>query len=332
MNPIISFGVSFVTAFQSIGAWLEAPMKFFSFLGSPDFFLIFIPLLYWSVDAALGIRVWFILLASTGLNLLSKLALHGPRPYWVSTDVCLMASETLFGVPSAHAELAAGFWGMVAAYYRKTWVWVAAVLLVLIIGLSRLYLGVHFPHDVLLGWLLGLLTLWAFVSFWDPLAARLQQLSLWSQIGLAFLVSLAILLLGALLIFLSRNFVLPADWIANASKGGNPTPNPFSMDDLITAAASLFGSCSALAWMTRRGGFAASGSLWQRLARYLLGLIGVLIFYAGLKAIFPSGEAFVPYLFRYIRYTILAFWVFGGAPWTFTRLNLTERHAADSVA
>jgi membrane-associated phospholipid phosphatase len=324
MNPLISFGISFVTAFQSIGTWLEAPMKLLSFLGSPDFFLIFISLLYWSIDAALGVRVWFILLAGTGLNLLFKLALHGPRPYWVSTDVRPMASETLFGVPSGHAELGAGLWGMVAAYYRKAWVWVAAVLLVLFIGLSRLYLGVHFPHDVLLGWLLGFLTLWAFVRFWEPLEARLKQMSLWSQIGLAFLVSLAIVLLGALLIFLSRIFVLPADWIANAIRDGNPAPNPFSMDEWIAAAALLFGSSTGFAWMSTRGGFAASGPFWQRLARYVLGLIGVAVFYAGLKAIFPSGDAFIPYVFRYIRYTILAFWVFGAAPWTFAKLNLTE--------
>ena len=63
MNPLISFGISFIMAFQSMGTWLEAPMKFFSFLGSENFFLIFLPLIYWSVDAALGVRVWFIFIA-----------------------------------------------------------------------------------------------------------------------------------------------------------------------------------------------------------------------------------------------------------------------------
>jgi len=326
MDPIISFGISFITAFQSIGTWLEAPMKFFSFLNSENFILIFMPLLYWSVDAALGLRVWFIFLAGAGLSQYFKIPIHGPRPYWVSTDVRAFASETSFGIPSGHSEIATGLWGMIAAYYRKTWIWVAAVLLIFFIGISRLYLGVHFPHDVLVGWALGFLTLWAFVKFWEPVEARVKKMSFLSQIGLAFAVSLLMVLLGALLVFLSRNFVLPPEWIANAAQAGAEAPDPFSysMELLILSAGILFGSCMGLAWMASRGGFSARGPLWKRAARYGVGLIGLLILYAGLKSVFPSGDTFVPYIFRYIRYAVLGFWVSGGAPWIFAKLNLTE--------
>jgi hypothetical protein len=76
--------------------------------------------------------------------------------------------------------------------------------------------------------------------------------------------------------------------------------------------------------MASRGGFEASGALWQRAARYLVGLVGVLVIYAGLKAIFPSGDNLIAYAFRYVRYSFLGFWVFAGAPWTFARLRLVE--------
>ena len=334
MNPLISFSLSFIIAFQSMGTWLEAPMRFFSFFGSENFFLIFVPLVYWSIDAALGVRVWFILLAGASLNQYFKLPMHGSRPYWVSTNVRALASETGFGIPSGHAEIGAGLWGMIAATYRKAWVWVAAILLVFFIGLSRLYLGVHFPHDVLVGWILGFLTLWAFAKFWEPVEARVKKMSPWNQIGLAFAVSLAMVLLGVLFLFLSRNFVLPAEWIANAARAGAEAPAPFafSMETLITSAGTLLGACSGLAWMARRGGFNASGPLWKRAARYVVGLIGVLVLYAGLKAIFPSGDTFVPYLFRYIRYTVVGFWVSGGALWTFAKLNLTESNQTASAS
>jgi len=316
MDPLISFGLSFIMAFQSMGTWLEAPMKFFAFLGTPDFFVIFMPLVYWSIDAFAG----------ASLNSYFKIPMHGSRPYWVSTDVRALASETGFGIPSGHAQIGAGIWGLIAAYYRKAWAWLAAVLLILLIGLSRLYLGVHFPHDVLVGWMLGFLTLWAFLRLWEPVEARVKVMAFWYQIGLAFAVSLAMVLLGVLLVFLSRNFVLPPEWIANAAQAGADAPNPFvfSMDALVTSAGTLFGLCSGLAWMARHGGFNATGPLWKRVARYVVGLIGVLVFYAGLKAIFPSGDTLVPYIFRYVRYTIVGFWVSGGAPWTFAKLKLSE--------
>ena len=324
MDALIEFGISFITTFQSMGTWLESPMKFFSFLGSEDFFLIFLPLLFWSVDAAVGVRVGFILFIGATFTELFKMSFHGPRPYWVSADIHGMASETGFGVPSGHSEIGAGLWGMIAAYYRKTWVWVAAISVIVLIGLSRLYLGVHFPHDVLLGWTLGFLTLWAFVRFWEPVETRVKTMPFWNQVGLAFIVSLVIILLGMLVIFLSRNFTVPAEWIANATRNGGEAPDPLSLSTIITSASALFGLCSGLAWLAQRGGFDTTGPVWKRAARYVVGLIGVLILYVGLKAIFPDGDTFVPYVFRYIRYAAVGFWVSGGAPWTFAKLNLIE--------
>lgn len=322
MNPLISFGISFIVAFQSLGTWLEAPMKLFSFLGSEEFFIIFLPLVYWSVDAALGLRLGFILLFGTGFNELCKLALHGPRPYWVSTKVRGLASETSFGVPSGHSQISAGFWGMVADTMHKAWVWILALLMVALIGLSRLYLGVHFPHDVLVGWALGLLTLWAFVKFWDPVAAYVKKMSFWNQIGLAFAVSLGMIVIGVLIVSLSRNWIMPSEWITNATHDGGAVPDPLSLSGLITGAGTMFGLCIGLAWMTSRGGFSAAGPVTKRVLRFLVGLVGVAILYIGLKYIFPDGDALVPYIFRYIRYTLLGFWVTGGAIWVFGKLQL----------
>jgi membrane-associated phospholipid phosphatase len=322
MNPLISFGISFIVTTQSLGVWLEMPMKIFSLLGSEEFFLVFLPLVYWSVDAALGLRIGLILMVGTSVNDLFKMALHGPRPYWVSTKVQGMASETSFGVPSGHSQISAGVWGTIAAYFRRTWVWITALLVVTLIGLSRLYLGVHFPHDVLIGWILGFVTLWAFVKFWEPIEARVKKISFWNQIGLAFVVSLVMILLGALIIFLSRGWVMPAEWVANATRTGGAAPDPLSLSTQVTAAGTLFGLCIGLAWITPRGGFSTAGPVGKRVLRYVLGMIGIAILYAGLKAIFPDGDGIVPYTFRYIRYVLMGFWVSGGAPWIFSKLKL----------
>jgi membrane-associated phospholipid phosphatase len=321
MDSLISFGIALVASFQSLGGWLEVPMKIFSFLGSEDFFLFFLPLVYWCIDANLGLRIGFILLAGNGLNDLFKLAMHGPRPYWVSTTVQGMASETSFGVPSGHSQIAAGIWGTVAAYLRKGWAWGVALLVILLIGLSRLYLGVHFPHDVLLGWTLGFLTLWAFVKFWDPVAARLKKLTMGRQMLVAFAVSLGMILLGVLIAFLSRDFVLPAEWVANATRGGE-IPDPLTLSGIFTAGGTLFGLAAGVAWLSPRGGYRVSGPAWMRAVCYLVGLVGVVVFYFGLKLVFPSGDDLVGLLFRYVRYTFVGAWVSAGAPWVFTKLKI----------
>lgn len=324
MDILSLIGYTVNSAFQGLGDWLTGPMKFFSFLGSEDFFLIALPLVYWCLDAGLGLKIGVMLLASNGINGLLKMSFHGPRPYWVSTEVRGLAAETGFGVPSGHSQTAAGIWGIAAAGIGRGWAWAAAGIIVLLIGLSRIYLGVHFLHDVLTGWLLGGLTLWAFIKYWDPIAARLKKLNMGTQILLAFVVSLGMILLAALIVFLSRNFVLPAEWIANATREPEASaPNPFSMEGIVTSMGTLFGLLAGIAWLAPRGGFNAEGLAWKRALRYVVGLVGVAVFYIGLKMVFPDGEDLVALVFRYIRYMLVGAWTSAGAPWVFSKIGLS---------
>ena len=58
--------------------------------------------------------------------------------------------------------------------------------------------------------------------------------------------------------------------------------------------------------------------------RYLLGMVVLVGIWAGLKAVFPSGEEFIPQAFRFIRYGLLGFWVVAGAPLVFRWLGLAD--------
>jgi membrane-associated phospholipid phosphatase len=326
METIWNIGITWNIFFQNLGSWLKTPMEVFSLFGTENFFLLLLPALYWCMEAGIGLRVGIILLLSTSVNDALKMAFHGPRPYWYSTDVIGYASETSFGVPSGHAQIAFGVWGMLATSIRKWWGWLIAILVILLIGISRLYLGAHFPHDVILGWLIGALLLWLVLRFWKPVTAWLKKVSLGQQILASFLSSL-VLILFSLIPFLwlkITNWQPPQAWAEYAK-------DAVSLSVDFTTAGTLFGLLAGLAWFNHQGGFDANGPLWKRILRYVLGLVGVLVFYLGMKVLFglivPDAEAVLPYILRYIRYVLVGAWISAGAPWIFVKLKLAKKAA-----
>jgi membrane-associated phospholipid phosphatase len=326
MQIFIESGIAFIIAVQSsMGDWLIAPMRFFSYLGNEEFFLLVLPLIYWRVDSALGLRVGFILVTSNLFNYAGKLIFAGPRPYWLSSHVrALWLTETTFGIPSGHAQLAVSVWGMLAAYGRRIWMWVVAIIIIFLIGLSRILLGVHFPHDVIFGWLIGAVILWAFIRFWDPVAAWVGKQTLRQQIVNAFIGSLLFIALGLGTWTLRSGYQVPVTWLFNAQLAGTELPDPVDANSTFTSAGTFFGLAVGAAWIMSMGGYNASGSIGKRAIRYVVGLVGILILYMGLGEIFPRGDGFIFYLLRYIRYTLVGWWVAGGAPWVFVRFKLAE--------
>jgi membrane-associated phospholipid phosphatase len=323
MDVFIQNGIDWVIAIQSLGGWLELPMIFFTALGNENFFFLVLPLLYWSVDPGLGLRIAFILAASNYLNSIVKLLFAAPRPYWVSAQVKPLLHENTFGIPSGHAQNSAAFTGIAAAWMKRPWAWVLALLLVFLIGFSRLYLGVHFVHDVIAGWAIGYLLLFLFMRFWDPVAYWLKSKTQAQQIAMAFLISLLMIAVGALTTARLEGYVFPAEWEENALRAG-PLPDPVSIEDTFTSAGSFFGLAAGAAWIASRGGFQTAGPLGKRALRYVIGLIGILILWFGLGQVFPDGETIVALTLRYVRYFLVGFWVTGGAPWLFFHFKLVR--------
>ncbi|MCQ3938217.1 MAG: hypothetical protein DPW18_14390 [Chloroflexi bacterium] len=323
MQTLLDGGIAFVIALQSLGDWLIAPMRFFSQFGTEDFFFIILPLIYWSVDVALGLRIALILTTSNMLNIVGKLIFAGPRPYWVSSHVRGLWLETSFGIPSGHAQHAMSVWGVIALYVRKTWVWVVCGVLIFMIGFSRIFLGAHFPHDVLAGWLIGAALLWAFNRFWNPVAAWLARKSFGQQVWLAFLGSMVFVLMGMGAVSLRSGFEPPAQWVENALLAGPESPDPVELEGTFTSAGTFFGLGVGLAWINSMGGYQASGPVGKRALRYVIGLVGVLILWMGLGAVFPRGEDLLSYILRFLRYSLVGWWLTGGAPWVFQHFKLS---------
>jgi membrane-associated phospholipid phosphatase len=324
METLTQNGIDWIITVQSLGAWLQSPMEFFSFLGTENFFLLVLPLLYWSVDARLGLQVGFILITSNYFNGVFKLFFAAPRPYWVSDQVIPLTAESTFGIPSGHAQNAVSVWGTIAASYRRSWIWVAAFALIFFIGFSRWYLGVHYSQDVLFGWLIGAILLWAFLRFWDPVEAWLRQKTPGTQVLLAFIVSMCFVVLGTFIAGRLDGYTFPEEWRDNALRASDELPAPVSMDGFLTSAGTFFGLAAGAAWIGSRGGYQTEGPLAKRALRFVIGLIGILILWRGLGLVFPDNTDTISYALRYLRYSLVGFWVSAGAPWLFFRFKLAN--------
>jgi membrane-associated phospholipid phosphatase len=92
-----------------------------------------------------------------------KHVIDSPRPYQIDSSVIQYATETSSGMPSGHAFLAMIIFGWLWFRHPKSlFLSVSAGVLIFMIGLSRIYLGLHYPSQVLVGWVLGLVALYVF--------------------------------------------------------------------------------------------------------------------------------------------------------------------------
>ncbi|MBN1402679.1 MAG: phosphatase PAP2 family protein [Anaerolineae bacterium] len=333
MESIWSVGIDIIYLTRAAGDWLVAPMRALSALGQAEFYLILIPWLYWCLSVRLGQRVGTILLLSVSLNEFLKVACHQPRPYWVEPGLVAYVGEANFGLPSGHAQHAVSIWGLLAvgphlAERHKRWFPLACMLLIALIGLSRMYLGVHFPTDVAAGWLLGGVLLWAFLR-WEPsVKAWINGRRLSAQLLLALVAPVLLFAPVALAIISLRGWDLPMAWQQNALLNSGVAIDPWNLENVISMAGVTLGLALGAIWMARRGGLCVRGAPIQLCLRYLLGLLGVVVLWYGLRMLTSGIEGPVGMLVRYARYAAVGFWVAGAGPACFMRLGLISQRCA----
>jgi hypothetical protein len=249
-----------------------------------------------------------------------KLIFRQPRPYWLG-KVLGLSGETSYGIPSSHASDSLAAWGYLAYRLNKKWLWILVGGFIFFIGLSRLYLGVHFLHDVLSGWLLGAFVLWVFIKTEDRVAGWAERQSILTQIGMGFVISIVVILIGQLIQGWLTGISDPPEWSSFAAQARTPSY-------AFTLAGSLFGAIAGYVLMKRYAPFENKGSGLQQLGRYVLGIVGLLVLYIGLDILFgmiTADETALGYALRYLRYASATFLVTFILPWLFLRIKLAER-------
>lgn len=294
MEGILDWGVGVVLWFQQASPALDLPFKALTLMGNEMFYLVFFPLVYWCVDRRVGARLIILFLLSSSTNAVAKQLAGQPRPFEYDPTVQRLWPAGGKGFPSGHTQSAVVIWGYLACQFRKTWFRVVGGSLIVLIPLSRVYLGVHFPTDLLGGYLLGGALLVLYLRFQPVVEAWLA----FRKIGIQLVAALA---LPSLILLLS----------------------PHIEAYQIKTAAALTGMGVGFVLERRWVRFDSGGIGWKRALRFLSGILVMVVFREGLGLLATAAE--YESAFRFVRYLFLGL---GGsliAPWLFVSVGLAEK-------
>ena len=253
-------------------------------LGSEIFYVVLLLIGYWAFNKREFIITTYVLIVAVLSNYWLKYIIANNRPptsYWYAgTD------PPNYSTPSGHSQYSATFYGWLTVRTKTWWISLIGIILTFMIGISRIYLGVHFLGDVLLGWGVGILTVVLIYYLEKPVREYLSK----------YKFEHLILVVAAL---------LPAP------------PN----DNFGNVGGLTMGLALGLVLENRFVGFtveAPNGQKWRLALRVVIGLglvIGVMI---GLSGILPSEDI----LLRSVRYFLVAITGVFVWPLIFKKVNL----------
>ena len=256
-----------------------------TYFGDELAFLALALLLFWCVDKRTGYYVFVVGLFGTLANQFLKIACRIPRPWVLDPEFTIVeaarAAATGYSFPSGHTQNAVGTFGAIALRTKKRWVRWACMALLLLVPVSRMYLGVHTPLDVGVAFLMALALLAAFY----PVFRSDEK----TQKAMPYLLAAGIALAGLFVLYVSS---IRADFAPGSEDESN-------LSHAVKNAWSLLGAIAGLLAVyfheRRTGGFETRAPLLGQALKFTLGLALVAGVKAALKpafyALLPVGPA-----------------------------------------
>lgn len=152
-NPLNTAIILWLQSFHS--PLLDFVFKTITQLGGEAFYTITIPIVYWCVNKQFAFSLGTVFLFSNWINTGIKDLIRIPRP---SHDVVrVIDTAGGYSFPSGHAQGTSTFFAYLALKIKRRWFTFVAMAAIVLVSLSRPYLGVHYPTDVVAGAIIGTL-------------------------------------------------------------------------------------------------------------------------------------------------------------------------------
>ena len=125
-------------------------------LGEETLIILLVVALWFAVDKKLAQQLFFVTATSLSVNGIIKNFAKVPRPFTKGISCVRPDTATGYAFPSGHTQGFATWSSFFAVKFKKTWLTILVGVLVSLVAISRLYLGAHYPSDVIVGVALGL--------------------------------------------------------------------------------------------------------------------------------------------------------------------------------
>ena len=266
-------------------------------LGEETAFLVLALVIFWCVDKYQGYYVLGVGMLGNLANQFLKIACRVPRPWVRDPEFTVLGNAkeaaTGYSFPSGHTQTAVGTFGCIATATRRRWVRILCIAVAVTVGISRMYLGVHYPSDVLVGGGMALVM----VLLLRPMMTEKGRKSI------PWIFGSLIVLSGAFLMYVSI-YPFPADLDAHNYES--------ALKNSYTFLGTNAGVLAVYLADEKKLNFRTKAVWWAQILKAVLGLALVLAVKEGLRA--PLEALFAGHLAaRAVRYFLIV--VVAGIVW-----------------
>lgn len=281
--------------------FLDTFFSYITILGEETIFLVFAIAMFWCVNKRYGYYVMTVGFVGTVLNQFLKLVFHIPRPWVKDPNFTVVESAideaTGYSFPSGHTQSAVTVFGTSARMTKNKILPIVCIIMVLLIGFSRMYLGVHTPADVIVSLIIGAVLTLAFYPFFKEGEGEYKRM-----LGLI----IGMLVMVIVYVLYTVLYPFPADMdITNILHGQEN-------------GAKLLGAVAAILVVyildEKVIHFDTKAPFWVQIVKCVVGFGILLAIKSGLKA--PLNSIMPEMIGNAVRYFILV--IFAGTVWPLT--------------
>ena len=257
-------------------------------LGEQTAFIAMVLLIFWCCSKKSGYALMLVGFLGTLINQVLKLSFRIPRPWVKDPNFTIVESAreaaTGYSFPSGHTQSSVGTFGSICYSFKNKIVRIVTLLLCILIPLSRMYLGVHTPADVIVSIIVAVVLIFTVHPILDKIYGTKYGMYAASAVFIALSIAFMIFVLA---------FPFPDNMDPHNYQSG--VKNAYMMIGVSCAFPIVYFVDS------RFSRFETAAPIAVQIVKYVLGLVIALALLEGLKLVFPSSGALYG-VFRAVRY------------------------------